>query len=88
MHLEGFLDELCSESATHKQSNFFIFLFDFIPFCNNKRECCSFSEQTLYVGADPSGAECHPVCHWTVAVPHLPPEIHSQSSTLLPWMDF
>lgn len=50
-------------------------------------QCCAFSWQRLFVSADPSGAECHPVCHWTVAVPHLPPEIHPQGSPLLPWMD-
>lgn len=61
-------------------------LFHLLPLCW-QRQCCAFSEQRLYVSADPSGAERHPVRHWTLVVPHLPPEIHPQSSALLPWMD-
>lgn len=50
--------------------------------------CSVFSEQRLYVSADPSSAECHPVCYRIVAVPYFPLKIHSQSPTLLPWLDF
>lgn len=48
---------------------------------------CAFFEQRLLVGADPSSPERDPVRHWPVVVPHLPAEIHPQSSALLPRMD-
>lgn len=56
--------------------------------CCWRRKCCAFSEQRLHVSADPICAERRTVCHGPVAVPHLPLEIHSQSSAFLPWMDF
>lgn len=48
---------------------------------------CVSPEQRLYVSADPGSPECHPVCNRPVALPHLPLEVHPQSSALLPWLD-
>lgn len=58
-----------------------------LPSCCWQRQCCAFPEQRLYVSADQSCGECHPVRHGTVALPHLPPQIHPQSSAVLPRMD-
>lgn len=49
--------------------------------------CCVSPEQRLFVSADPGSPRCHPVCNRPLALPHLPLEVHPQSSALLPWLD-